>query len=163
MPADAAVLAAFAERTFREAFAADNVREDMDAYCASSFGAAIQAREIAMPDRYTLLGERAGEPIAYLQLRADRRPDGIDGLRPLEIQRFYVDGRHHGGGVAAELMRQALACAEQHGADVLWLGVWERNARAQAFYAKWGFRVVGSQSFTLGSDVQRDLLMARAT
>ena len=43
----------------------------------------------------------------------------------------------------------------------LWLGVWERNVRAQAFYRKQGFTVVGSQIFRLGSDPQRDLVMAK--
>jgi len=44
---------------------------------------------------------------------------------------------------------------------VLWLGVWERNARAIAFYRKQGFEVVGEQEFMLGADRQRDLVMAR--
>jgi ribosomal protein S18 acetylase RimI-like enzyme len=45
---------------------------------------------------------------------------------------------------------------------MIWLDVWERNARAIAFYQKWGFAVVGTQTFQLGSDLQNDLLMQRA-
>jgi hypothetical protein len=41
----------------------------------------------------------------------------------------------------------------------MWLGVWERNARAQVFYRKWDFRTVGEHLFPLGSDLQRDILM----
>ena len=37
----------------------------------------------------------------------------------------------------------------------------DRNARAIAFYSKWGFEVVGDAEFVLGDDVQQDLLMAR--
>jgi ribosomal protein S18 acetylase RimI-like enzyme len=44
----------------------------------------------------------------------------------------------------------------------MWLGVWERNARAQVFYRKWDFRTVGEHLFPLGSDLQRDILMERA-
>jgi ribosomal protein S18 acetylase RimI-like enzyme len=43
----------------------------------------------------------------------------------------------------------------------VWLDVWERNTRAIEFYEKQGFTIVGEQDFVLGSDVQRDLLMAR--
>ena len=44
----------------------------------------------------------------------------------------------------------------------LWLGVWERNARARAFYSRWGFTEVGEMHFVLGNDPQRDLVLALA-
>ena len=47
------------------------------------------------------------------------------------------------------------------GARELWLGVWERNARAQAFYRKCGFRKVGTQIFVVGSDPQTDDVMLK--
>lgn len=50
--------------------------------------------------------------------------------------------------------------ARARGHDVLWLGVWDRNERAIAFYARWGFVEVGEMSFLLGSDVQRDHVLA---
>jgi ribosomal protein S18 acetylase RimI-like enzyme len=58
-------------------------------------------------------------------------------------------------------MAHVLARAQAAGSAVLWLGVWERNARAQAFYRKWGFDDVGEHSFKLGDDSQRDLIMRR--
>jgi ribosomal protein S18 acetylase RimI-like enzyme len=45
--------------------------------------------------------------------------------------------------------------------DVVWLGVWEHNPKAIAFYKKLGFGEVGEQVFPLGSDAQRDIVMAR--
>ena len=42
---------------------------------------------------------------------------------------------------------------------MLWLGVWERNPRAQAFYRKSGFADVGSQVFLVGTDAQTDRVM----
>jgi ribosomal protein S18 acetylase RimI-like enzyme len=58
-------------------------------------------------------------------------------------------------------MRACLAEAEKRGHDSLWLGVWEHNPKAQAFYRKWGFVEVGTQIFQLGNDPQRDLIMQR--
>jgi ribosomal protein S18 acetylase RimI-like enzyme len=44
----------------------------------------------------------------------------------------------------------------------MWLGVGEDNQRAQRFYRKWGFQVVGEHIFQVGSDPQTDLIMERA-
>ena len=46
--------------------------------------------------------------------------------------------------------------ARRGAATTMWLGVWERNARAQAFYRKHGFGKVGRQVFVVGSDPQTD-------
>jgi GNAT superfamily N-acetyltransferase len=42
-----------------------------------------------------------------------------------------------------------------------WLGVWERNPRANAFYRKVGFTDVGSHVFMVGTDPQTDRIMVR--
>jgi diamine N-acetyltransferase len=44
----------------------------------------------------------------------------------------------------------------------VWLAVWERNLRAQAFYRKCGFEDCGAQDFMLGRDRQIDRVMVRA-
>jgi ribosomal protein S18 acetylase RimI-like enzyme len=84
----------------------------------------------------------------------------IAGLKTAEIARLYADQRWHGRGLGGALMHVCIATARDWGADLLWLGVWERNARAIAFYEKHGFRVIGEQEFQLGADRQRDLVMA---
>ena len=43
----------------------------------------------------------------------------------------------------------------------VWLGVWERNPRAVAFYENYGFTHVDEQTFVLGNDEQTDWLFAR--
>ena len=58
-------------------------------------------------------------------------------------------------------MERALEIARKGGHDILWLGVWERNFRAQAFYQKYGFTRVGSHGFRLGTDEQVDWVLAR--
>ena len=63
--------------------------------------------------------------------------------------------------VGAELMRASLDTARLAGRRTLWLGVWERNARAISFYERWQFETVGEHVFRLGSDDQTDLIMAR--
>jgi ribosomal protein S18 acetylase RimI-like enzyme len=160
--ADAAALAAFGERTFREAFGADNRPEDVEAYVSATYSAERQGAEIDDPARVTLVAELDGVLAAYAQLRAgEAAPGCVTGPAPMELLRFYVDRPWHGQGVAHAMMDAVVAAAGARGARTLWLGVWERNPRAIAFYGKRGFRDMGCQPFKLGGDDQTDRVMAR--
>jgi len=159
---DAPGLAVLGERTFRDTFAADNTPEDMAAHLATSYSPARQREELADPGRTTLVAATdAGELIGFAQLRAGEVPPAVTGPAPIEMLRLYVDRGYHGRGVANALMEAALEAAAEHGAITIWLGVWERNPRAIAFYRKWGFEDVGSHDFLLGSDRQTDRVMVR--
>ena len=158
---DASALARLAEETFRATFAASNPAENMQRHCESSYGESIQLAEIRDPNLETWLAEDGGRLVAYAQLRRGAVPAAVVAQRPVEILRFYVRAEAHGKGVAQVLMTHALGRATQCGADVVWLGVWEHNPRAIAFYRKWGFEVVGEHVFMMGDDPQRDLLMRR--
>lgn len=160
--ADAPALAIFGERTFRETFAAQNCREDIDAYAAATYSVGLQSTELADPTRLTLVAERGETLAAYAQLRAGHAPACVSDPTPIELLRFYVDHRWHGRGIAQQLMAAVIAAAESQRARTLWLGVWEHNPRAIAFYTKSGFRDVGSQGFVLGTDQQTDRIMVRA-
>lgn len=158
---DAAPLAELAERTFRDAFAGANSAEDMDAHCRKSYGAGIQLAEIRDSGRTTLVCDRGGRLVGYGQLRWSNTPDCVVAVKAAEIQRLYVDAAWHGKGVAQALMASMLGVASKGGADVAWLGVWEKNPRAIAFYSKSGFSVVGKHVFVVGSDPQNDLILAK--
>jgi ribosomal protein S18 acetylase RimI-like enzyme len=160
--ADAPALAAFAERTFRDTFGPFNKPDDMDAYCAATFAVEQQRRELADPARLTLVLEQEARLAAYAQLLAGPAPECVTGPGPIEIVRFYVDRSWHGRGFAQALMAEVVAAARRRGARTIYLGVWERNVRAIAYYQKEGFRAVGSHPFVLGTKVDTDLLLVRA-
>lgn len=162
--ADAPALAAFAEAAFVETFAADNTPEDMAAYVAEAFGEAKQRAEVADRSRIVLLVEREGELAGYAMLNDALAPAVVTSValaNAIEIARLYAGRRWIGTGVGAALMQHCVDLAASRGRAWLWLGVWERNARAIAFYSRWGFRDVGAQSFQLGTDRQTDRIMAR--
>jgi len=164
---DAAMLATLGARTFAETFAADNTAEDMAAYLAHAYGEEQQRAELALPDARFLIAEVGGVPAAYAYLRQAPVPAHVTTEAPgqpgvaIELARFYVDAPWHGRGIAHAVMDAAIGEAAARGARTLWLGVWERNARAIRFYARRGFHDIGSQPFVLGSDLQRDRVMAR--
>lgn len=158
---DAGGLAALAERTFRDTFAAVNTAENMELHCRSTYSEALQAAEIANPQMATLLSETDGRLVGFAQLRWGSAPKCVSARAPGEIQRLYVCADWHGKGVAQDLMTACLAQLNRRGSDVVWLGVWERNARAISFYKKLGFTAVGTHVFPLGNDPQRDIVMLR--
>jgi diamine N-acetyltransferase len=161
-PEDAAALAAFAARTFRETFDADNTPENMALYLKANYGPERQATEIRDGAVITLLAEDGRRLAGYAQLREGPAPDCVPGAAPIEIRRFYVDRAWQGRGVAQSLMMASLESAVERGGRTVWLAVWERNLRAQAFYRKCGFEERGAQDFLLGRDRQTDRVMVRA-
>ncbi|MEA2338219.1 MAG: diamine N-acetyltransferase [Thermoanaerobaculia bacterium] len=154
---DAAILAAISLKTFVDTFAPHNRAEDLDAYTSTAFGEEKQRREIETPNVVTLIGEEDGDAIAYAQIR--KTPGAPHG--DVELARFYVDQAHHGRGIAQALMNAVEQQARNLGAGRFWLGVWEHNLRAIAFYRKFGFVQCGAQPFLMGSDLQTDWVMKR--
>ena len=163
-PEDAESLAAFAERTFRDAFEGDNAPEDMEAYVREAFSVETIRKELEDDDATFLLAFVNGspDPVGYAKLYAGPPGDGVSGRDPIELQRIDVEHSAIGQGLGAALLQASLDAAESNGHRTIWLGVWERNARAIAFYERWGFETVGDHTFRLGSDDQRDLVMQRA-
>ena len=157
--ADAAVLAELARRTFYDTFASTNDPTDMALFLAESYGVDQQTLELNNRDITTLLAEEDGEAIAFAQIRAGHVPDCVSGAEPIELWRFYVAHQWHGRGIAQSLMDRVKTEARLRGAKTLWLGVWERNDRARAFYVKCGFTDAGEHIFLFGTDPQTDLVM----
>ena len=158
---DAELLSELGARTFSETFAADNTEEDLASYIATSFSVAQQTAELEDPASTFLIAEVDGHAAGYAKLRDGAPKEGIEGANPIELVRLYVSREWLGRGLGQQLMRACLDEARRTGHETIWLGVWERNERAQAFYRKWNFRPFGEHMFQLGADLQRDFLMAR--
>ena len=159
---DAPSLAVLAERTFRDAFGARNSPENMDLHCSRFFGPDIQLREIADRGIVTTLADNAGSLVGFSQLRIPSASPTVTAAKPAELNRIYVAAEWRGRGTGQKLLKQAFLDAARAGCDWLWLGVWEHNPKAMAFYRKHGFKIVGAHAFMLGQERQRDLIMSVA-
>ncbi len=158
---DSNLLARLGAITFQETFAAENTPEDMAAYLAANFTPEKLSEELADPANRFLLAKIDGSEAGYAKLRAGEALPEVGSARPVELSRIYVARTWLRRGVGQALMQRCIDEALSDGADVLWLGVWERNERAKTFYLRWGFEKVGEHDFMLGSDHQRDWVMAR--
>ena len=156
---EAAELAEFAARTFEETYSKYNRPEDMQAHLDANFGVEQQIAELADPHVVTILVRSSSELVAYAQVRRKSPPSCVTQADPVELHRFYLDRSAHGKGLAAILMQEVYKASSELGGRHLWLGVWERNPRAIAFYEKCGFSDVGSQTYTVGPDKQKDRVL----
>jgi len=158
---DAARLAMLARQTFVDTFGPDNTAADMASYTARAFGEDIQRAELSDSRIIVFVAEQNGEAVGYAMLHEGPAPDCVNAHDAIEIARLYSVHRLLGSGIGAALMQRCLDEAESRGKDVVWLGVWEHNARAIAFYRRWGFADAGTQPFVLGRDRQTDRVMFR--
>ena len=158
-PNDAKMLAEIGAKTFHDSFAKDNTPEDIALYIERSFSPDIQLTQLSDPEIVYLVAEIDDKPVGYVKLNLYRDHNSQKYPKTLELERIYSIKEFIGRGVGKELMLACIEEAKQRGCDSLWLGVWEKNPRAIAFYKKWGFVEIGTHMFVLGKDPQRDFVM----
>jgi ribosomal protein S18 acetylase RimI-like enzyme len=154
--ADAHALAAFAEATFTDTFGHLYPPEDLAAFVEAKYRAPVIGAEIADPATRYRLALRDGAIVGYCKM-GDVDMD-VDASDALELHRLYVNASTKGTGVAQALIYDALAWARGKGAKVMFLSVWENNARAQAFYRRYGFEHIGEHRFMVGRVADRDFI-----
>jgi diamine N-acetyltransferase len=160
---DAKLLTDLSYTTFWDAFAhhPKNAPDDLAHYMRQAFNIDQITAELSDPRSIFLIASINNKPAGYAKLIVDSIEDGITAERPIELSRLYSHQEYLGRGVGQNLMDACFERAVTDGHDVIWLGVWEYNPRAQRFYEKNGFRLVGKHTFLLGSDPQTDLLMQK--
>lgn len=160
---DAKLLTDLAYTTFWDAFAhhPKNAPDDLDHYMRQAFNLDQIASELAESKNIFLIAEVEERPAGYAKIIIDNIETGVTATRPIELNRLYSHQEYIGKGVGQNLMDACFERAIAEDRDVMWLGVWEYNPRAQRFYEKNGFTVVGKHTFQLGADPQTDLLMQK--
>jgi ribosomal protein S18 acetylase RimI-like enzyme len=152
---DAAELARVAAITFPLACPPSTTEQAKADFIANSLSERNFASYLASPDHILMLAEADGASAGYTMLITGE-PDDSDvasavTARPtVEVSKVYVMPDLHGTGTAKALMDAGVAAARELGAASLWLGVNNENARANRFYEKCGFAIVGMKKFRLG-------------
>ena len=145
--------------TFVETFGPHNTEENMKNYVATSLSAEQLAKEVGTPGSYFSFVFYDGELAGYLKLNeGDAQTDPM-GENAFQIERIYLLKRYQRKGIGKFLVEYSLGVAREHKRNPVWLGVWEHNHDALAFYRKMGFVETGAHEFDLGDDHQRDLIM----
>ena len=158
--ADTAALSELATTAFRDTYSLIDDPQDIEDHIAEYFPVDILAAQIRDPASTFLLLESPDGLIGYAQLKRSPAPPCVAGPAPLELARLYLRRQKIGKGLGARLMRAVHAEARDMGYRTLWLGVYDRNLRAIAFYKKCGFVEVGHKRFKFGRQWVSDPIMA---
>jgi ribosomal protein S18 acetylase RimI-like enzyme len=164
---DAAELSRIAAITFPLACPPSTTEQAKADFIANSLSERNFAAYLASPEHILLLAEDGDESAGYTMLVTGEPHDAdvaaVVLARPtVELSKVYVMPEQHGTGVAAALMDASIAAARETGAVSMWLGVNNENARANRFYEKSGFAIVGSKKFRLGHVDEDDFVRERA-
>jgi len=151
---DAPAIAELFERSFVETFGPLYRPEDLAAFLGR-FTLAAWRRELddsalrfhlALSDE-TLAGFAKMGPVGL-----PVEPQGP----AAELRQLYLTSAFHGVGIAQALMEWVLGEARARGAGELFLSVWSGNARAKAFYRRYGFTYVKPYAFMVGEQADED-------
>lgn len=159
---DASSLARFGEKTFKDAFAKLNNKEDFQKYVEKAFNVNQIESEILDPASSFLIAKLNGKWAGYAKLFQSSPPGQVKQLPSLELARLYSIQEYLGHGVGPALMVACIKFAKDNSYKSIWLGSWQKNERGNAFYKKMNFEIVGTTTFALGSDIQKDYIFAKS-
>ena len=145
--------------TFAETFEKDNTPEDMQKYLDESFNSTVIQKELTNPNSYFYLAYYDGHLAGYMKLNTDSAQTEKDYPNSLEVQRIYIAKQFKRKHIGAVLIEKAIEIARDKHVEYVWLGVWEFNDAAIAFYKKYGFEAFSTHVFQLGTDPQTDIIM----
>ncbi len=146
--------------TFTETFASQNTTGDLTLYLKNKLSKKQLMKEILNPNSVFYLSYYQEINIEYLKLNfKSAQSENTHKKDRFEIERIYLLKAYQGKGLGSLLLEEALKKGREKGYKKVWLGVWEHNHKALAFYKKLGFRLFSKHKFLLGTDLQTDLLL----
>ncbi|MEP6949982.1 MAG: GNAT family N-acetyltransferase [Ginsengibacter sp.] len=155
---DAQLLSVLSSVTFFDTFHGTCTNEDIQGFIETSFNLQEVYKELQDTDDFYFIAFINGEAAGYIRLKEDESDVAeIKKHRGIELKRIYVSKEYQSQKIGAKLMTFALDFASAKDYEVLWLGVWEHNEKAKAFYKKFGFEDTGAKHpFPIGNTPQTD-------
>lgn len=159
--ADLMLLQEISIETFTDTFKEQNTEEDLKQYLESAYHTNQLKKELANKNSafFFLLDNK--ETVGYLKLNVEDAQTENIAENAMEIERIYIRSHHKRRGYGKILIEQAERLAQKEKKKVIWLGVWEENSAALAFYKDRGFDQTSSHSFFMGDDEQTDFILTK--
>lgn len=148
-------------QTFNETFKDQNSPENMTVYLEKAFNLSQLDTELSNASSQFFFVYVNDEVAGYLKVNSDDAQSEEMGDDALEIERIYVKNDFKKQGLGKDLLNKAVEIAFETNKKKIWLGVWENNENAIAFYRKMGFVQSGVHSFYMGDEEQTDLIMIK--
>jgi diamine N-acetyltransferase len=159
---DILVLQTISYETFNDTFKDQNSPENMNAYLEKAFNVKQLEKELSTIFSQFFFVYFNHEVAGYLKVNTQDSQSENMGDDSLEIERIYIRTKFQKLGLGKYLINKAVEIAVEQKKTKIWLGVWERNENAIAFYKKLGFVQAGSHSFFMGDEEQIDFIMIKS-
>ncbi|MCP3762788.1 GNAT family N-acetyltransferase [Domibacillus sp. A3M-37] len=147
--------------TFNETFKHHNSPENMSAYLERTFNLKQLEKELSNISSQFFFVYFNKEVAGYLKVNTDDAQSEEMGDESLEIERIYIKNKFQKQRLGKYLLNKAMEMAMESNKKKIWLGVWEKNKNAIAFYKKMGFVQNGAHSFYMGDEEQIDFIMTK--
>ncbi|MFD1886239.1 GNAT family N-acetyltransferase [Paenibacillus wenxiniae] len=147
--------------TFQHTFGNQNTPENMAAYMEKAFRLEQLSTELSHPESRFFFAYVDGELAGYVKVNTGAAQTEQMGADALEVERIYVRHAYQGQKIGTYLLEHALHLAATEQRNPIWLGVWEHNRKAIAFYEKMGFVQTAVHSFYMGDEEQFDWIMSK--
>ncbi|MCP3794046.1 GNAT family N-acetyltransferase [Paenibacillus sp. CH40] len=158
---DLQVLQEISIETFNDTFKDQNSPENMKAYLERAFNFEQLEDELSNVSSEIFFIYFNEELAGYLKVNMNDAQSEKMGDESLEIERIYIKNKSQKHGLGKNLLNKAMEIAMEHNKKKIWLGVWEKNENAIAFYKKMGFVQTGAHSFYMGDEEQIDFIMTK--
>jgi GNAT superfamily N-acetyltransferase len=160
-PPDALCIGVLATQVFLDTYATDGIREALAREVRETLSTEAVSALLADPLETFVVAEHAGHLVAFAELARGTAQALVPATGAVELKRLYVQEGFTGKGVGTALLRQAESLAAKQGAARLWLTAWIGNARARGFYARRGYRELGSTMFVLQGERHENRVFSR--
>ena len=158
---DLEVLQEISIETFNDTFKDQNSPENMKAYLEKAFNSEQLEKELSNTSSEFFFVYFNEAVAGYLKVNINEAQSEEVGDESLEIERIYIKSKFQKQGIGKYLFNKAIEIAMERNKEKIWLGVWEKNKNAIAFYKKMGFVHTDSHSFYMGDEEQIDIIMTK--
>jgi ribosomal protein S18 acetylase RimI-like enzyme len=147
--------------TFNETFKHQNSPENLRAYLERAYNLNQLKNELSNIYTEFFFIYFNNDVAGYLKVNTNGAQSEKMGDESLEIERIYIRSKFQKHGLGKYLINKAMEVAVKENKKKIWLGVWEKNENAIAFYKKMGFAQTGAHSFNMGDEEQIDFIMTK--
>ncbi|MGW9530823.1 GNAT family N-acetyltransferase [Paenibacillus terrae] len=158
---DLQILQEISIETFNDTFKDQNSPENMQTYLERAFNSKQLEEELSNASSEIFFIYFNEELAGYLKVNMNEAQSEKMGDESLEIERIYIKNKYQKHGLGKYLLNKAMEIAMEQNKKEIWLGVWEKNENAIAFYKKLGFVQTGAHSFYMGDEEQIDFIMTK--
>lgn len=159
--ADLVELQEISYETFNETFKNQNSPENMNAYLERAFNIKQLEKELSNSSSQFFFIYFNNDVAGYLKVNTNDAQSEEMGEESLEVERIYIRNKFQKQGLGKYLINKAIEIAIEQEKNKIWLGVWEKNENAIAFYRKIGFVQTETHSFYMGDEEQIDFIMIK--